>query len=91
LVTDAIKSTHGNKKNCQTKRNVEISTDIHVENPLEVAENECDVWGGRRNKYYSSWQSIVLSFSYWEFGGCYKGVSEVSDLRVLTLRHWVSG
>jgi len=47
LVTDAIKSTRGNKENHKTKGNVEISTDIHVENPLKVAENECDMWGGR--------------------------------------------
>jgi len=43
LVTDAIKSAHGNKENRQNKRNVEISTDIGVENTLKVAENECDV------------------------------------------------
>jgi hypothetical protein len=42
LVTDAIKSTQGNKQNRKNERNVELSTDIHVKNTLEVAEKECD-------------------------------------------------
>jgi hypothetical protein len=40
LVTDAIKSTHGKSKN---KRILEIATDIHVDNPLKVAENDFNV------------------------------------------------
>jgi hypothetical protein len=47
LVIDAIKSTQGNKENRKNKRNVELSTDILVKNPLKEAEKECDVSGGR--------------------------------------------
>jgi hypothetical protein len=38
LVTDVIKSAHGNDENRKNKRILEISTDSHVQNPLKVAE-----------------------------------------------------
>ena len=55
---------------------VELDTDLEANSDLQI-DTDLDLLRGKRKRRLPAWLSILLSFKFWTFGGCFFGLSGV--------------